>query len=145
MKQFYSPEEIWYETTTFEIRLTFDDDQVRGLASWALSFAPSEVIEFALENLLILADEEEGAYIHNAVVGKRDIILLSRALFGQPRERQRDVLLHEIAHAWLKHPFPTIEIPEEQYDENEKEAWALVEEWLSKDTSFRRKNDDCSN
>jgi Zn-dependent peptidase ImmA (M78 family) len=142
MRRFYTPERIWYDA---DIYLTLDNDKARGLASWALSFTPSEVIEFALENLLILVEEREGGgtYIPNAVVGKRDIILLSEALFDQPREKQRDVLLHEIAHAWLKHPFPMIEdVSEGQYDENEKEAWALVKEWLSKDTNFRRKNDD---
>ena len=126
----YSPEGISYRA---DILFALGDDQLRDLVSVALSYAPHEVIDYTLDNAVMLMprSEEKGCHIPNYLFGGKDIIAFPETLLEEPKEEAYFTILHEVAHLWLGHKSPLVDdLTMEESDRGEKEADALARQWL---------------
>lgn len=128
MGEKYTQEEIWYEDGGL---VTLGNDDLRAGMSRVLSMVTSEVADHVLDNCFLVMPDvtEEGAYIPNMLIGHRDILVFSRGLLAAEEAEFDVVMLHEIAHSFLKHK-PGHLISEEQYDKQERQAWMLVHDWV---------------
>lgn len=129
----YTPEQVWYEDGGV---VTLNSDRLRRAMSRALSKIPASVADYILKNclLLMIEPEEGGTFLPNRLIRHSHLLAFPHSLLDQSEEEIDRTILHEVAHCWLGHRWG-LELPqEEDYEEQEKEAWAKVDEWLGSET-----------
>ena len=63
------------------------------------------------------------------------MLVFPLSLLDEPEEEIDRTILHEVAHCWLDHK-TGLEMPVGyDYEEQEKQAWAKVDEWLGIETN----------
>jgi hypothetical protein len=115
------------------------DKSIAMKICYVLSKVPMEIVEKIIDKkclILVPTMAEGGFFISKKRLKGKDLILLPEKLFGKSDKIIEDVILHEIAHYKLGHQgipedfeFSLGDI-EKIRDNEEKEAKALVEEWI---------------
>jgi hypothetical protein len=92
---------------------------------------PKDLLDEVLLNckFFMLNEEIHPAYfINNKLIAKKSIIALSDGFYSKERDEQVHMIFHEVAHYILDHIDEGQ--PEDEIIKEEKEANALVENWL---------------
>ena len=123
----YSPEEVHYLDGGL---FTLGTDELRVMVSWAFSRIPTEVVDRVMDECLMAMTlaKEQGAYIPKELFKGKPLILFSEVLLEKDQEEAQRIILHETAHFVLGHRSPVS--GDVDYDAQEREAWALVDQWL---------------
>ncbi len=139
--RYYTPDEIHYADAGV---VTLGCDTLRYLLAQTLIRIPADVVDDVFEHCRFHMFELEGcgfaagSYLPNDSLKGADLILFSRELPNDDKKDQTHLILHEIAHCVLRHRSPldfgTTDAGETDrlYKKQEKEADALVDEWLEK-------------
>jgi len=124
-----TPEEIHYKDGGV---FTIGCDKLRRAMSVVLAQAPADVVEDLMDNCLMLMPEIEGLgeYIPASLLENKALILLPEQLLDRDWAVIESTILHEVAHFRLRHTHPLLD-PDLDYDAQERETDALVEQWLS--------------
>lgn len=126
-----TPEEIHYMDGGV---FTAGRDKLRRTMSQILTQARADVVEDLMDNCLMLMPEIEGLgeYIPASLLEDKAVILLPEQLLDRDWAVLENTMLHEVAHFRLRHTNPLLD-SDLDYDAQEQEADALVEQWLSED------------
>jgi hypothetical protein len=96
-----------------------------------LYIIPKDILDDVLSNCVFLMVNKKvssgGIYIPNKVIAKKSIFAFHDMLYSQDKDKQGHMILHEIAHYYLKHVDEGQ--PEEEERKDEKKANALVDKW----------------
>lgn len=127
----YSPEEIWeMDADTW----TIGNDELRHLVSISLSKIPAAVVDKVRKGCLFnsLSEEAGGEILSPDIIKNHYLINIHSIILNGEREKAIRVILHEVAHYYLKqqHLLADLKLTSEQYEMQEKEADKLVEFWL---------------
>lgn len=124
-----TPEEIHYmDAGSF----TMGNDRLRNVISTVLTKAPIDVVENLMDSCVMLMpwiEDAKGVFLPKELLADKDVILLPEALLDLEWSEIEFVILHEAAHYTLGHESPVTN-PALDYDAQEHEADALVEQWL---------------
>ena len=91
----------------------FIPEYARVPLSTALSYLPEKVIDFVIEKCVFVSLEKDYRGIHLSLSdfrlkSKQNIILLSNVLWFENKKAITFVVAHEVAHAYLRHGFVSI-------------------------------------
>jgi len=114
--------------------VTMGNDAMRAIMSTALSKIPQEVADAVSDDclLLVFMREEQGCYLPHELVRDKAILGFSETIISMQPEEAEKLLLHEVAHYWLKHRSPMLDdLSNAQYEQQEREAADLVKRWLA--------------
>jgi len=109
---------------------TLGNDELRALVSLAFAKIPSDVVDRVMDECLMAMPltRGKGSYIPKSLVAGKALILFPETLLREARETAERTILHETAHHILNHR--SMVTDEIDYGAQEREAWALVDQWL---------------
>lgn len=128
----YTPEQIDYEL----IDNCFISNQARVPLMMALSYLPEDIIDFVIESCVFvsLGKDDRGEHIATddfRLKDKLGLIIFPDELWSKNKKRIAFVVAHEVAHAYKKHGFKSIEDTDPGLNLNkEREADAQALQWL---------------
>ena len=125
----YTPEMVWEMQ---DLDFAMDDDRLRRPSSRALSRMPTDAVDRVLDECLLCAEEarRKASYLPEELLAGKALIVFSEIFLNDAEDEEIErVILHEMAHHILGHKTPILH-PDLDYDAQEHEADALVEEWL---------------
>lgn len=131
----------WLMKGTYMSQMLHCGRRYNGWVQYALECLPSEVLDDLKDSLAFIStSESDGCRVARALCEKREIIVLSERILprrgmneGDPEVRYLTfVVLHEVAHAYLKHRDPMFDdiTPEEKVAQ-EEEADAVALRWYN--------------
>jgi hypothetical protein len=136
MAKYYTKEEIFYMDSGVT---SFGNDRLRYLLADTLTNVPKDVVDDVFEKCLFLVveSEEGGYFIPKSLLENSNLIAFPETLFNREPEEQIHTVLHEVAHFILGHKSPfefpsKLEIHNQIYETQEKEANYQVEKWLKR-------------
>lgn len=131
MVERYTEEEIWYMDAGV---LTLGNDKLRGLIANALSKVPKVVADRVSKDCFILMpmyDYEFGYHISKSLLQNKCIIAFPEKLLEKDEKSIIHTVLHEIAHHYLDHKSPMLEMmSNEEEKRQEDDADKQMEKWL---------------
>ena len=113
--------------------LTLGEDKLRYVVARALFKIPADVVELVVEGCLFFMPTIEGksTYLPLSVIRGKPIIGVPESLLDEPEEVVDRTIIHEVAHFVLKHKDPAVDgLTTEEYEEQERRADSLVDQWL---------------
>lgn len=127
------------------------DKDLTGVLADLLTCVPSHIADYLAQNCLIVylktgTKHQAGCLYRAPQIDGRDVIVLAEevVLYHDANVRNR-LILHELAHCWLKHEHEPIVVNEQvqlQQKKQEKEANDLAAKWYrrfkSNDQATRR-------
>lgn len=124
----------------FFISIRGDNEKVR-VVEVALTYVPAFVVNDLRDRLAILTlTHRSGMRLSRPLCENCEVVLLSEEKFPRVGGRQQEndfrffifLVLHEVAHAYLKHKCPYFDkLSEEEAKKNEDEATAKAIEWFN--------------
>lgn len=100
----------------------------------SLSKLPARVVDKLAKGCLILVPaehEKRGMHLPRQYLKGKEVIVLAEGIFELPMDETEYVILHEVAHFWLRHKSPVLEsLGNDVYERQEHEADEMVEKWL---------------
>lgn len=126
--KYFTSEEIFYQDAGV---VTLGSEELRYLLADILTRIPGEIVEDVYFNCRFLMPrlEELGSYLPNSVIKDKHLFAFHSGLLKWSKEKQIQVILHEIAHYVLGHKaiFEAIDV---DWRKQEKEADSLRDKWL---------------
>lgn len=128
----YTPEEIFYMDGGV---VTLGNDDVRYLIACTLSKIPKKIAERVMNNCMFVVPMrryERGFFMPKKYFKNKNVLAFPENLFKWCQKTQDYVVLHEVAHFYLKHQSPLWEdMSDEEAEKQEQEADRLAKKWLS--------------
>lgn len=115
-----------------------DNNDIKSLLSRAISLLPREVIDYIMENIIIIADsyDDTGSYYGTndyRFKNAKGFIFFSPGLWKKSKIEIAKSVAHEVAHAWGKHDIDEYKKTEEEISIKEEiDADKLAVKWLKK-------------
>jgi len=108
-------------------------DDAKAAIVHALTKVPSRVVDSLASKCLIIVPSVvglRGIHIPHKVLLGNEVIAFAERVFDLPDDETERLILHQVAHFWLKHKSAALEgISKGEVEQQEKEADELAARW----------------
>ena len=108
-------------------------DDAKAAIVHALTKVPARVVDSLASRCLIIVPSVEsvrGIHLPRKILLGNEVIAFAERVFDLPDDETESLILHQVAHFWLKHKSAALEgMSKEEVKQQEKEADELAARW----------------